>query len=287
MNMTSLRFFLTENFSVSGDILFRVSSYSNLIMIAYTGGEPFAVIKIPKTPAQGNRILQVATRTAELRDLAQIRPYLPEKTLTWSLNGKNVLVESFCPGRPPGNDSACRQIRPDIFEFQAALLQTFSSRKQPRQALADAINNLEVSGATMDAKQLLLEQAYRVEASRLLTGVPHGDFTPNNLLVKRGSLVSVIDWEYGKPDECFFFDLFSFLISSCITPADRRLADSKQDLLKAGYLRLQQELLHGSGGLADQVTAFCRRTNDDEIDLTFMLNYSICRMHNRIVPYIS
>lgn len=87
------------------------------------------------------------------------------------------------------------------------------------------------------------------------TGPAHGDFAPWNLLETDHGLV-VVDWESSRSDAPPFYDLFHYLVQSCVL-----LGRPSQDAIVQGLTlrqgdiaRLVQTYADGAGGAVDGLT---------------------------------
>ncbi len=176
---------------------------------------------------------------------------IPRALLAEEWKGYYVLLQS---GPPSENWSPSRRIAPCHLQFLKELHQVnqmkFALEESPWwRALQERMSGLDEMGAAYDADLLrwaLEECAARFAGTEVCFGMKHGDFTPWNLLEKKGELF-VLDWEYMDRSSPAGFDLFHFAVQRAALVNDSRPGNIAEDIL--GITRFNRMLRDYFAGL--------------------------------------
>jgi aminoglycoside phosphotransferase (APT) family kinase protein len=193
---------------------------------------PRYVLRVPRDPARPERLASNFSALTKLTDLPGLRDTVPIPAFSGKIEGVHVTIETFLDGSSAAMEIAVAERRgaadrqASIFEKAASWLwRLHESTWEPSggRFLARCKADIDVIAGS----GFLTPERERVALSLLeaASAVPvpfawcHGDYNPNNLLLKQnGESIGVIDWEYAGAD-CALFDLFQFATISWLFPA--------------------------------------------------------------------
>lgn len=191
-------------------------------------GERLA-LKIPTTP-QANRSVEAEGRMlVELRRtaLGPLRRTVPRYVRSLTVDGRLVLVSTALPGTPmtvayhAWRHTARRASVQRDLEIAGRWLQDLQERTARGRAevtwpaeVADALRGRWDGHPLLEPAltRLATAQAHMAGCTTPTT-VVHGDFWCGNILVDRGEVTGVVDWESGSPSGCPLRDLARFVLS--------------------------------------------------------------------------
>jgi hypothetical protein len=145
---------------------------------------------------------------------------VPRALIAERWNGYFLLLQSGPPGEgwTPSRDLSAHHLRflgelNGINHAEAALQESGWWRD-----VQERINAMDELGAAYDAdlaRWALEECAARLGATKVPWGMKHGDFTPWNIVERKGELF-IFDWEYAEDLAPFGADLFHFIVQNAV-----------------------------------------------------------------------
>ena len=178
---------------------------------------PAYVAKVPTTEGAARSVERETAQLAELgaRPLGPVATTIPQVVATAEHLGRPVLVMTAMPGQSmlaayhSWRHTARRETVTADFaaagDWLAGLQRATAGTEQA--SLARMLDGAEESigrrfggqpGTEADLAELAA-LAGRLDAHRTPQSVVHGDFWPGNLMVDRGRVLGVIDWEAARP----------------------------------------------------------------------------------------
>ncbi|NIH83917.1 phosphotransferase family protein [Amycolatopsis granulosa] len=201
-----------------------------LLLFAPDGRWPRHAAKVSSDPAGAARVLREADRLRAIGGLSlgPVRATVPEVVAVLSDDGSPALVTTAVPGTPMlvgyhrrGHTSRPATVRAD-FSAAGAWLAAFQSGTTDGVAPLDLAPGVPERlrhrlGARPDGGQRVQDQlaALRQRLGRHQgprTAV-HGDFWPGNLLLDRGAVTGVVDWEWAEPAGSPVRDVARFVLT--------------------------------------------------------------------------
>jgi hypothetical protein len=187
------------------------------------------VVKVPSTPGAGVAVEREGRMLVELRRmrLGSVTGTIPRYVESRLFQGRPVVVSTAMPGHPMSVDyhQWLHTSRPDavrrdfelagdwLAQFQAASSTKAGAVTWPEQ-VADDLCVRRPDHPLLAAALANLEEAQASLGECMTKGsAVHGDFWFGNLLVERGLLVGVVDWESGERDGSPLRDLARFALS--------------------------------------------------------------------------
>jgi SAM-dependent methyltransferase len=187
---------------------------------------PTVVAKLPRYGATSPSL----RREAEMLDAARgtldgrVRDAVPRSLGLHRVAGTEVLLQTGSPGRQLVAETAAARPRPAALGRQLDLVLTWSLAMQRASGRREAVDDTLI-GAALEAPAAaclaaldgdpavgrLLDRA--LDGARALRGTAlplvtcHGDYWAGNVLVERGRVSGVVDWERGSLDGLPFQDL--------------------------------------------------------------------------------
>lgn len=194
-----------------------------------TGPAPLAV-KVPVTPAAGDAVRAEGEALRALADLPiseSLRRTLPRVVGTPTWDGLPVLVTTALPGvslatsyHRWGHTARRRRVHADLRLAGDWLgrLQAETSRSLVAEPWGDRVvravaRRWDGSTEADRALERLGSAAAQVDACAPAATAVHGDFWFGNVLVARGAVSGVVDWESGAPTGSPLRDLARFAVS--------------------------------------------------------------------------
>ena len=201
-------------------------------------GTACAVAKVAREPGSEPALHREYEALARLgREPTEVSRQVPRPLLLERLGGRLVLATTALPGGPlsvdyytPGHVSDPELVRRDftmagrwLAEFQQATVSGTVRlgdelvERHVRPVLRRYLDLAdEPEGEEREACELILAAAGRLPAGSAAVGPVHGDFAIGNLLVRRGRLCGVVDWEQSIPCGVLLTDVLKFAASySC------------------------------------------------------------------------
>jgi Phosphotransferase enzyme family len=187
---------------------------------------PSVVAKLPRYGATSPTLRREAETLDAVRGALDgpVRRAVPRSLGLHWVAGTEVLLQTGCPGRQLVAETAAARPRPAALGRQLDLVLGWSLAMQRASGRRQAVDDTLI-GAALEAPAAaclaalggdpavgrLLDRA--LEGARALRGTPlplvacHGDYWAGNVLVERGQVSGVVDWERGSLDGLPFQDL--------------------------------------------------------------------------------
>jgi hypothetical protein len=197
-----------------------------------SGGDPLAVVKVPRSPAFSGRTVNEVVQVTALRRMLDrgLRDALPEPITTIDVDGMPIAVERAMPGILLARACARRDATTDdrIRELDRAvewIIAFHRATERERVAICtdgrveafDALERRFSESLGTTQEELALFESIRRYAGTLSSAVEipivtqHRDFTVWNI-VRHGNRLAVLDWE-GARDGIAGTDLVHLLLS--------------------------------------------------------------------------
>jgi aminoglycoside phosphotransferase (APT) family kinase protein len=191
---------------------------AKVIILLFPPGatRPVYVAKVPTTDAAACSVIREAGQLAEIggRPLGRMHTTIPQVVATVEHLGRPVLVMTALPGQSmlaayhSWRHTARRETVAADFAAAGSWLSGLhgaaagserASLAQPLDGVAEVITRRlgGQPGAAADRADLEALRG-RLADHRAPQSVVHGDFWPGNLLVDRGRVLGVIDWEHAR-----------------------------------------------------------------------------------------
>ena len=185
-----------------------IATQAGLVVIAEEG-----VLRVAlggaKQHLRYQRDALMALKAAALTEIAHL---IPEHLGDGTAGLANWSLEQRAPGTP-----APSTLPPDLLDecidFLVSLARVGGNSKQTSSPVADA----ELIAKSQSGEQVSLLGALGSHLDRALAGVPrvfaHGDFWSRNLLIEKGRLSGVVDWDHGGSGRLPLLDLLQLRLN--------------------------------------------------------------------------
>ena len=202
------------------------------LLLLFDPGEPWPSrsVKLPDGPEAAPRVLAEAERLRLVGTLplGPVRVTVPDLVDVLDHAGLPALVATALPGTPmlveyrrPGHTARPAPVRADLAAVQAWLASFQSATSQGAApldlapGLVDAFERGPVSALAGGAQRLdrLVALRGRLRRHHAARTAVHGDLWPGNLLVHRGGISGVVDWERSQLAGSPTRDLARFALS--------------------------------------------------------------------------
>lgn len=233
--------------AAGGSIQFDAPSMREAVLVAVGDS---GVLRIAVGPARG----QLERQAAALEELKATRaPELDPACISWPIaSGRSGLADWALEQRLAGarpEPALPARVLADSLDFLAALHSSGPRNHPDRTPIDDA--ELIAAFCDEDRGRAVSRVAERLagEVGHLPRGFAHGDFFRGNLLVERGRLSGVVDWDAAGPGRLPLLDLLHLRHMGKHLPADRDWG-----------LTVVKHLLPWARAGGDELTrGFCRR----------------------------
>jgi len=204
-----------------------------IVSVILLGGDVPIVVKVPRYGGR-NAALGRESQTLEgvfSRVSGPIRGTLPRPLGMHGIAGTDVFLQTVVPGRHLIAETATRRLSRDRLRHQFDLMFSWTAELQAaseRWVVVDdaliegtlaplAEKAIRALGDDPSVRHLLdraLEDARRLRGTPLRLCVVHGDFWAGNVLVGRGRVTGVVDWERAEIEGLPFWDPFKAVMDA-------------------------------------------------------------------------
>lgn len=204
---------------IGGSIRFEAPSMREAVLVAVGDS---GVLRIAVGPARR----QLQRHVAALNELRTTRAAeLDPSCVSWPLaSGRSGIADWAIEERLPGTrpePALPPRVLADCLDFLAALNSSGPQDCPARTPLDDAKLIADVYDGEATSTIMRLAERLVEEVSDLRRGFAHGDFFRGNLLVDRGRLAGVVDWDAAGPGRLPILDLLHLRHMGKHLPADR------------------------------------------------------------------
>lgn len=201
-----------------------------LVSLLFAGDEPDPrfVVRIPRDPSRTERVLCNYRTLQALQNIPAIALSVPAPVFSGEVLGVPTTVETFVYGAPAEMDllSAFRggdqQPFLDLLQRASTWLRALhiatARKSDPPRSFAVEWADLAVGAGLIEerAAEAAIHTVCLLPAEVRLWSRRHGDFAPNNLLLRDGTPgLAVVDWEYSE-DGYPLFDLLDLVVQSYV-----------------------------------------------------------------------
>lgn len=202
----------------------QVTAKDKGVLLGNLDGEPI-VVKIPFSDSATSGEASHAAIVNGLLKLPGFSAIVPAPLARGEIQNLRYYVERRISGEPlvekinPDNRLAYLQAVEDI---QRLIISLSSNNKAPVQLIGDLYRRLvdrplQKVFAVLDRADLaeIANRFFRdrLEGAMVVTGLEHGDFSVNNILVSDGKVSGLLDWEGADRDGLPVLDAFNYLDS--------------------------------------------------------------------------
>ena len=196
-----------------------------LISVLLFGGSETLVAKLPRYGGVNSSLRREDAVLGEIfhKVTGPLRATLPRPLGIHSIGGTEMLLQTVVPGRHLVAETATRRLRREALNRQFDTMFSWSSALQAETRRSIVVNEELIEErlvSAADAAVAALDGDERVETlldgviehARRLVGtlvdlvVVHGDFWAGNVLVERGRVSGVVDWERASASDLPIWD---------------------------------------------------------------------------------
>ena len=221
-------------------ILLRGREIRHKVVLFFTdqGRFPILVAKILRKSENLHHLEEEFDNLTKIRDVlsTNLKKTIPEVLSLRKINEDFVLIETALKGKTMHRTMVDgdrflykRRIRQNsstaldwltCFHRDTMDLESSFSKGNDVDSLSSIVNSFKSAYRTAKNEnsfcQRLLEKIDHLKDARVPKVWQHGDFWPLNILVDQKNNVGVVDWEFSRPNDFPFWDLFQFFTSISI-----------------------------------------------------------------------
>jgi aminoglycoside phosphotransferase (APT) family kinase protein len=226
---------------------------------------PRYVLRMARDPARPERLASNFAALTRLTDVPGLRGSVPLPVFSAELDRVRTTLETYLDGSSVAMEMAVAERR-GLPERAAAVLDHATSwlwrlheptwqpvTEEFRTRCAADVEVLTGRGFLQpDEASSVLSLADEAARGALPYAWCHGDFNPNNLLLRQdGESIGVVDWEYAGPG-CALFDLYQFATISWLFPTWQSDMANRARQLWVGETPVGRAFLSALGRYADR-----------------------------------